>query len=151
RHLLDKFREAGFAHVMISLWNRKENVVEAFGASGDLRPLVSLTRREMYNVEGDAADDILAHVVKTGRRIDVLDCLDRRYRCDQYAVRSISPPLVQQVVVPLVSREPRLGYPESDTFGTVQVARHAVPLAADQEQKLQCLIHYAAAELERAL
>jgi signal transduction histidine kinase len=151
QHLLDCFREAGFAHIMISVLNLPENVIQAVGASGDLVPLVRLTRRNMGTFADEPDDDVLVHAIKTGRRIDVEDCLDRRNRCDIYAIRSISPPLAQQVIVPLRTDAPALCWPDSEAFATLQLGRISLPLPTDQERKLARLVPYATGELERTL
>src|SRR5690242_12672724 len=72
--LIARFEAAGFAHVMISLMNRADYVIEAVAGSGDLVPLVPLTRRPLFISAPDEREDILVQVVKTGAPWDVPDC-----------------------------------------------------------------------------
>lgn len=149
--VLAAFAEFDFPHVMISLLDEQRNWVEAHGASGDMTPLIPLTKRSMKGPDVRDDDDILALVIKTGQGIDVPDCFDPQYRCDQFAMKAIDPPLRRQIVRPLKGRA-GISWRSSNVFGTIQVGRvQELPLPPAQQSMLGDLVRWASVVLSDAL
>jgi len=151
REVLKSFEEIGFPHVMVSFLDKRRNRVEARDGSGDMQLLVSLTRRKMHSEEVADDDDILVYVIKTGKTMHVPDCTDPKYRCDQYAIKMLDPPLRSQIVFPLKGRR-GIGWGRTDVLGTIQVGRvPPLPLPSVQENALADLVRYASVVLTDAL